>query len=529
MNEKTPQKVVAPRRRLSLWWWLAAVVMVLVVLPILAHFYSTSEYFSPELIISKETTYITEPLTPEGLPDYAAWLNRRLRQGVTPENNAVVLLLKALGPRPGGEILPPGVFRQLGMSPPQEQGEYFLPIWKGLSLHFPGDKESRDRWSDLWRKLAERPWHRREAPLLVELLEDNHRPLVLVRRASLRPRFFMPIMLHPHTRAPFPCIGLWRGFREVVSALSLRAMLHLGHGRVEEAWQDLLTLKRLGRLLEQELFGFSMQLGWAAEKMAADGTMRLLTHAELDKITLQHYLQQWRQLPTVADATESLDWGERFSTLGELISLWQTPTSQVRSLQPYLTGGLPLRDLDINHILRRVNQFYDQAVQVERTRSYLQVKAQFDAWEAEAQQKAEDPWLLVAAFVNRTARSERMAHKVVALLAVWFIFKRDELCARQYHLLVETALALAVYRARCGHYPEKLEELVPELLPQVPVDLFAPGQTLIYRREGEGYVLYSVGRNGVDDRGRPSSLKAQDDLGFRILPRSNQRLPLVAP
>ena len=63
MNEKTPQKVVAPRRRLSLWWWLAAVVMVLVVLPILAHFYSTSEYFSPELIISKETTYITEPLT----------------------------------------------------------------------------------------------------------------------------------------------------------------------------------------------------------------------------------------------------------------------------------------------------------------------------------------------------------------------------------------------------------------------------------------------------------------------------------
>ena len=39
--------------------------------------------------------------------------------------------------------------------------------------------------------------------------------------------------------------------REMVNALTARAMLHAGQGRREEAWQDLLACDRLGRLLAQ--------------------------------------------------------------------------------------------------------------------------------------------------------------------------------------------------------------------------------------------------------------------------------------
>ena len=49
------------------------------------------------LVISKETTYITEPLRSDGTPDYVAALNQRLSKGVTPENNAAVLFWKAAG------------------------------------------------------------------------------------------------------------------------------------------------------------------------------------------------------------------------------------------------------------------------------------------------------------------------------------------------------------------------------------------------------------------------------------------------
>ena len=49
--------------------------------------------------ISKETTYITEPLRPDGYPDYLAALNQLASKGVTPEDNAVVILVQAFGPK----------------------------------------------------------------------------------------------------------------------------------------------------------------------------------------------------------------------------------------------------------------------------------------------------------------------------------------------------------------------------------------------------------------------------------------------
>ena len=48
--------------------------------------------------ISKETTYITEPLDDQGYVDYVAALNAKLKEGVTRENNSAVLYLQAMGP-----------------------------------------------------------------------------------------------------------------------------------------------------------------------------------------------------------------------------------------------------------------------------------------------------------------------------------------------------------------------------------------------------------------------------------------------
>src|SRR5882724_4397934 len=59
---------------------------------------------SPRVIISKETTYITAPLRPDGMPDYKRHVLEAAHQGVTPENNAAVLLWQATWP---GELSPP--------------------------------------------------------------------------------------------------------------------------------------------------------------------------------------------------------------------------------------------------------------------------------------------------------------------------------------------------------------------------------------------------------------------------------------
>ncbi len=51
----------------------------------------------PKLVVSRETTWITEPLLPDGTVDYEAAWRAEHSAGVTPENNAAPLLLAMLG------------------------------------------------------------------------------------------------------------------------------------------------------------------------------------------------------------------------------------------------------------------------------------------------------------------------------------------------------------------------------------------------------------------------------------------------
>ena len=80
---------------------------------------------SVKFIISKETTYITQPLRTDGLPDYIAAYNAR-QPGVKPEENALYWVVKAVGPL---ELSPLKEERtrmeaRLGISGLPEEGPY---------------------------------------------------------------------------------------------------------------------------------------------------------------------------------------------------------------------------------------------------------------------------------------------------------------------------------------------------------------------------------------------------------------------
>src|SRR5262249_34146663 len=69
---------------------------------------------------------------------------------------------------------------------------------------------------------------------------------------------------------------------------------------------------------------------------------------------------------------------------------------------------------------------------------------------------------------------------------------------------VEIGIALAAYRADHGEYPPRLDELSPKYLAQLPRDPYSEHNALRYRRVSSGYVLYSVGPNGIDEQGGES-------------------------
>ena len=66
--------------------------------------------------------------------------------------------------------------------------------------------------------------------------------------------------------------------------------------------------------------------------------------------------------------------------------------------------------------------------------------------------------------------------------------------------VARTALALERYRLVQGKLPQALDELVPTHLDAVPVDPL-DGQALRYKLLTQGYVVYSIGEDGIDDGG----------------------------
>jgi hypothetical protein len=80
--------------------------------------------------------------------------------------------------------------------------------------------------------------------------------------------------------------------------------------------------------------------------------------------------------------------------------------------------------------------------------------------------------------------------------------KRDQAIATL--ALLQGALALHVYKQQAGHYPSALADVTAKTGMELNKDPFT-GRDFLYRREGNGYLLYSIGPNGKDDGGWASN------------------------
>jgi len=77
------------------------------------------------------------------------------------------------------------------------------------------------------------------------------------------------------------------------------------------------------------------------------------------------------------------------------------------------------------------------------------------------------------------------------------------------------AVAAERHRLDTGRYPAAWEEFVPRWLDAIPADPWSGG-SLVYRLDDEGRpVIYSVGRNGIDEGGTPSRRRDEGDLVWR--------------
>ncbi len=316
--------------------------------------------------------------------------------------------------------------------------------------------------------------------------------------------------------------------REFAVAFSLRVMLRCGHGKFDDAWADILTLHRLGRLMSRGS-AFEMLTGYTLAAIAHRSEQAFLAAAKLTAKQALKCQADLLALPPWASYAEKVDLYDRFAFLDAVQSVPRTGKNEYL-VDPELEDRPPERwteVLDWERILRTGNGYYDRIVAALRkpTRAERRPAAAIGG-EIEAKLGAlrdgqlplwKKFFLLADPAKKRAFVSDRVAALTVGLF--WTTGDRWMDAGDRAEQLSHNgvlAFALAAHFADHKAYPAKLADLAPKYVAKLPDDVFS-GTALVYKPTAKGYLLYSVGPNGIDDGGQSYNDEPKgDDLAVRV-------------
>jgi hypothetical protein len=489
---------------------------------------------APKLPVGKETTYVTGPLDKEGYIDYEAALNDLLAKGVTPEKNANVLLWKALGPTPeGGAGMPAEFFKRLGIEEPPKGGAYLIGLRVYLKDHLKLDPGEFDAIYDQQSRAGERPWTAKDYPHIAGWLKANEKPLAVALEATRRPDYFNPLVSRRTEKDPGSLIGVLlpgvHKCRELAIGLIARAMLRVGEGKFDEAWQDLLACHRLGRLVGRGATLIEGLVGIAIDQIATNADLAFLERAKLTRKQIQGYLKDLQGLPPMPPMADKVDLGERFMYLDSVQLIRRGGVGMLEALGGRTKQSTPvelkaLEGIDWEPALRNGNRWYDRLAAALRLKDRAGREKALDKIEqdlrelrAQAKRQANDATLIQGKESPDKIVGKAIGDVLIRLLMpacrnVQNAHDRTEQVQRN----LQVAFALAIYHSDNERHPAKLDELAPNYLAAVPDDIFS-AKPLVFRPRGKGYLLYSVGVNGKDEGGRTfDDDPAGDDLCVRM-------------
>jgi hypothetical protein len=498
------------------------------------------------VVISGETTRLTEPLQEDGTINYVAALDARWREGVTRENNAAVFLIRALG----DDFLAREhlhVFKALDMDPPPPQAKTFVSYDRFLRSHFhgsmPSSRPARLGQPDLEQltrtrprkpsleEMAEqaeqnnlgvattRPWKGGEYPLLAAWLQTNDEPLALALAASQCQRYYVPLATGKKpTRMVDVTRPQIRSVMDLARALVVRGMLRYGSGDATGAWSDVMAAYRLGSLASQSPVIIDRLAALMIAARASSGCRTMATGEGLTAEQARACLADLQALPPVPDMGDVFDMYERYFILDTIAWLAHLERSGELRAQSRGLPALPkLRVvfgyIDWNEILRRANALFDLQVTSQTAPSRATRKQALEAYEQQANaMSARMNWSLWLRPLTEVFSDCILGMSMPSLKSLSQGFEVD----RAKVALDRMAMALEGYRLDHGEFPNDLSEVSSAYLKTMPSDPFAD-QPFRYRRQGKGYILYSVGPNMQDDEGLGQDAKqGTDDIAVEV-------------
>ena len=288
--------------------------------------------------------------------------------------------------------------------------------------------------------------------------------------------------------------------REFSRLVRLETSRLLVEGQPDAAWDWLLTSFRMSRQLGRHGPMIERLVGVGTHALTAEGMVKWANNPQVTADMLRRAMRELQDEQKRTTPLSASLQAEYLSVMATWRTLpWCSWTPEILSV----TGESELNERTFRHVFANWLAQADLPRQ-QRTKT---LPGLFVFEPAPASAKTQPSASEVSGYVHESV----MAALLVPAINQVFV-ATDREAARDTVLL--TVLALELFAREHGHYPEKLEELVPDFLPTVPDDSHAPPKTpLRYRRDADGALIYSVGDNGTDDGG---VFEKAEDIGYRI-------------
>ncbi len=261
-----PIDVQVQRPGIALRILMRPLTLGLVLIAILLAFLYANLLYTPPLRISRETTYITEPLTSDGtrVDYFAAFEQYTYRPEMKTDDNGYRLIVRALG---SGDDSSPAeaiatkrnesrtreICEKLGLDPAVrptmscEEASYFLTRYaRSQSL----SATQQDALIEDLYKRSEKPWALTDLPMMQSWLEQ-HAPVVKILGEAARKPHFIIARARPDSSHELIDYDEVMRFRIFGRVLVTHANYCIGTGDVDGAIDDAVTCLWLGRHLQQ--------------------------------------------------------------------------------------------------------------------------------------------------------------------------------------------------------------------------------------------------------------------------------------
>jgi len=458
------------------------------------------------VVVSEETTLITKPLAADGLPDYAAAILIEQGRGVSAEKNGAVDFWRAVGPgslRPREQF---ALFTELGCSLPSSRGALErLPRLNGAELDPEGAVAAA---------LASRPWDGERLNVVARWLERNRGALGTARRGLTAPAFYSPppnLLSRPPDSLTEAYLVDIEEMRRVTLALSIDAMHRLGQEDEAAASADADALRCIATRWMRRLTAFGLvdavkyartasridqvRIDRAADREAVERVLR--------EVAGHRYVEpQWGARYAGNETCMALDAIVRnFSDRQPLQGDLATPPGD--GAGDRLSAAWRRGDVDPNEVLKAVVTTWGRIEQLSR----LTPPERLRAWRTFDQALIGlDPVSVREASLAKGDSTPTANGKCIGAVFITHLFPNAKIgfnavdTIRASKRMTALAAALKLHRLEHGRYPETLAEVAPTPPDTVPVDPFT-GEAFRYERRGDGFALWSVGPNRVDDGG----------------------------